>query len=127
MSTEPDKITAVRTLPTEPVKIDDWKLSIELGSPQQIIEIDVVDWETSNDPSPKMGPDGEPNWNEYWRKRQQWVKDTFGVELTMSQTYQIFSYVRRYWNTIRPFFDAGLESAFGITPTPGNSPSGKSD
>ena len=118
-----------KEFPKGPVDIADWKLNVTVGNPPQTILVDVAEWEAANSlfPPEEVAGVGTPNWFAFWKKRQEWAKTTYGIDLSVSQVYQIFQYVRVYWNTIKPFFDQGLGSDFGITPIPGDSESGKSE
>jgi hypothetical protein len=119
MSAEPEKMMVGKSMPTTPIGIKDWKLTVELSD--KSFDVDVCEWETANSLFPAAPAAGmnTPDWFDYWKKRQAWVKQTFDLDLTVSQVYQIFGYVRLAWNTIKPFFDQELGSAFGIEPTPG--------
>jgi hypothetical protein len=128
MSVTPEQALVGKEIPKGPVAIPDWKLNVTVGDPPQAFTIDVCEWESANSlfPPDEVQGVGTPNWFAFWKKRQEWAKQTYGIELSVSQVYQIFQYVRVYWNTMKPFFDRDLGLAFGIMPTPGDSESGKS-
>ncbi len=118
-----------KTIPTETIKLPDWKMKFELakefpGDPPQIVEVDVCEWELITNLFKAEQETGD--WNAYWRKMRDWIGENYKVTLSTSQTYQLFQYIRTAWNTMHDFFDRDLGSAFGIPPTPGDLPTGKS-
>ena len=109
---------------SEVPKIEAWTVNVELdGKSCEIDSLAIVSAD-SDLPTPKNDA-GDILSAEYWAQRVEWLKKKYDIDVSPSQAYAIFKLGRLRWESAKKSFDNASELAFGITPTPGASETGK--